>query len=326
MMMFLLTTMVMAQRCAGAQTESPIIGIMAQPTGSTQQYIAASYVKFVEMAGGRAVPLSYFTSNATMETWLDQLNGVLFPGGGADLPGVAQYIVEYSMRKYEQGDIFPVWGTCLGFEWLAEACGGTLTSFAAENISLPLVYTAKARSSYLFANPIVREKMGHGPLAANFHTLGVPPREYLPGTPLGKIFDVLSTSVDANGDVFVSTVEGKNGVPIYGVQWHPEKNTFETGLSDDGTFYNHIPHSADASYVTFTFAASLINAARRSTHSFSSTSLEQQALFSPNCIPTSGKYPEFVQSYYFPRSWDGVSPPCLNTIDDISLFRPSDIH
>jgi len=46
-------------------TESPLIGIVSEPClpgvcgGPDTSYIAASYVKFVEMGGGRAVPLVY---------------------------------------------------------------------------------------------------------------------------------------------------------------------------------------------------------------------------------------------------------------------------
>ena len=60
--------------------DSPVIGVMAQPAlAPGQQYLAASYVKFVEMAGGRAVPLSYAMDNATSFELYGQLNGVLFP-------------------------------------------------------------------------------------------------------------------------------------------------------------------------------------------------------------------------------------------------------
>ena len=47
---------------------SPVIGVFAQPASllaGEPQYLAASYVKFVEMAGGRVVPISYYASNAS---------------------------------------------------------------------------------------------------------------------------------------------------------------------------------------------------------------------------------------------------------------------
>ena len=57
---------------ASATTQIPVIGIMAHPAtehvppnaADGAEYVAASYVKFVEMAGGVAVPLSYAASNA----------------------------------------------------------------------------------------------------------------------------------------------------------------------------------------------------------------------------------------------------------------------
>ena len=70
-----------------------MIGILAQPGTADEQYIAASYVKFVEAAGAVAVPLSYAASNETTTALLDQLNGALLPGGGATLPDAARAIV-----------------------------------------------------------------------------------------------------------------------------------------------------------------------------------------------------------------------------------------
>ena len=40
-------------------------------------------------------------------------------------------------------------------------------------------------------------------------------------------FQVLSTSTDKKGTQYVSTVEAKHSLPVFGVQWHPEKNQFE---------------------------------------------------------------------------------------------------
>jgi gamma-glutamyl hydrolase len=50
------------------------------------QYIAASYVKFVESHGARAVPVNYYASDDDIDTLFGSLNGVLFPGGGAAVP------------------------------------------------------------------------------------------------------------------------------------------------------------------------------------------------------------------------------------------------
>lgn len=82
---------------AEATTSTPIIGIFAQPksssycpNGKSCEYIAASYVEFVESHGARAVPISYYSSDAEIDAHFASLNGVLMPGGGSGLPASAR--------------------------------------------------------------------------------------------------------------------------------------------------------------------------------------------------------------------------------------------
>jgi len=63
----------------------PVIGVLAQPTdGDLQQYgasyIAASYVKFVEGAGGRVAPIDYRWPADKLKKSFMSVNGLLFPG------------------------------------------------------------------------------------------------------------------------------------------------------------------------------------------------------------------------------------------------------
>lgn len=53
----------------------------------------------------------------------ENINGVLLPGGGVDLvtsqySRVAKIFMKYSKKAYDDGEYFPIWGTCLGFEQL----------------------------------------------------------------------------------------------------------------------------------------------------------------------------------------------------------------
>lgn len=109
---------------AEAGNQRPIIGIMAQPketdfcTGDKCQYIAASYVKFVESHGGRAMPISYYSTDEEVEEMMQNVNGVLIPGGGSAVPDAMYKIYSLAKEMNEAGDYFPLWGTCMGFEWL----------------------------------------------------------------------------------------------------------------------------------------------------------------------------------------------------------------
>ncbi|MBO8666610.1 gamma-glutamyl-gamma-aminobutyrate hydrolase family protein, partial [Staphylococcus aureus] len=48
-------------------------------------YIAASYVKYIESAGARVGPSRPDLSDAEYEELFRSINGVLLPGGGANL-------------------------------------------------------------------------------------------------------------------------------------------------------------------------------------------------------------------------------------------------
>ncbi|KAL3219016.1 hypothetical protein MRX96_031173 [Rhipicephalus microplus] len=75
-----------------AATDRPIIGIVAQrlyshtfDTNRVSTYIGASYVKYVEASGGRVVPIFVNRTKAYYERLFNSVNGVLLPGGEADL-------------------------------------------------------------------------------------------------------------------------------------------------------------------------------------------------------------------------------------------------
>ena len=70
---------------------------------------------------------------------------------------------------------------------------------------------------------------------------------------LDHFYQVLTTSPDDNGLTFVSSIEAKD-YPIWGVQFHPEKNIFEWSSK-----YRSIPHSAAAVRAAQYFAEFFVN-------------------------------------------------------------------
>ena len=291
-------------------TDRPIIGIFAQPKTSTScpdgkscQYIAASYVKFVESFGARAVPVAYDADNATIDTLFKSLNGVLMPGGGAGVPAAAVRLYENAVRANLDGDHFPIWGTCNGFEWLVQLAGGTLdTGFDAENVSLPLDMTTAAPTSRLFspldASLYAMLQDPEATSAFNNHHAGITPERFAATPSLSEAFTVLSTSVDPNGVEFVSTMEAADDrLPFYGVQWHPEKNVWENGEYPSGAPYENIPHTPDAMDMTLYLARFFVSEARLNDHAFEDAATEQASIIWQ--YPIFYTAPEFVQEYIY---------------------------
>lgn len=221
------------------------------------------------------------TSDAEMAELLRSLNGFLFTGGqDLDPPPAALRVLEHSRRMFEAGQTFPVWGTCLGFEWLVAAMSPkSLTpTFRAENVNLPVHLLPDAATSRLFAEAPTRvlKALEFQNVAFNSHHRGVSPAEFL--RPELKDLKVLGTSFDEDGQEFASVIEGAAGLPWFGVQFHPEKNAFEHGLLPDGQPATAAKHGPDAIATTQFFANFFVQQARLSSQSFKSEAEEASRL------------------------------------------------
>jgi gamma-glutamyl hydrolase len=75
----------------------------------------AAYVKFMEAAGARVVPLILGEAEEVTLEKISKLDGVLFPGGDGDYIEMGGNIIRKIMEYNDDGHFYPVWGTCLGF-------------------------------------------------------------------------------------------------------------------------------------------------------------------------------------------------------------------
>lgn len=290
----------------------PIIGILSVDCDGHfaeygKSYIAASYVKNIESAGARVVPIHNDLPAKELESLINSINGVIFPGGGASLADSAYFsagkmIYDLAIKENDNAkEPFPLWGACLGFEMLHIIISGLkkedmLVSCDAENYSIPLEFTADAYTSRMFSSAqdgdrvmnILKEQA----VTINMHQKCVPPEKFYANNNTAGFFKILSTNKDRKGVEFISTVEGKK-YPIYGTQWHPEKCQFEW------TPKEVIDHSADAVFVGQYMANFFVKQARQNTHHFASEEAEEKALiYNYNPIDTS-KISSFEQCYFF---------------------------
>ncbi|KAK6777128.1 hypothetical protein RDI58_023845 [Solanum bulbocastanum] len=108
----------------------PVIGIVSHPgdgasgrlnNSSDVSYIAASYVKFAEMAGARVIPIIYTEPPEIINQKLNLVNGIIFTGGWSKKGlyfEVVKGIFEKVLEKNDAGEHFPLLAICLGFELL----------------------------------------------------------------------------------------------------------------------------------------------------------------------------------------------------------------
>ena len=204
----------------------PVIGIVSQKVTEkftpnitdSQTYIAASYVKQMEMAGAQVVPILPSYSLSKKKRLINSVNGVLFPGGAAPINDsgyfkTAKLVFEEAKQLNDEGNYYPLWGTCLGFETLHSIAAelGILSHFDAENYTIPLNLTKDAFRSRLFKRIDKRllESLMFEEVTLNMHNMGVDVSKYRTNAKLAAMFRVLSTNFDRQGKEFVSTVEGK---------------------------------------------------------------------------------------------------------------------
>ena len=73
------------------------------------------------MSGAQVVPIFAFSNTTVLDNLLPKINGVLFTGGSQAIDinnkwtKSADYIVKYAINENKKGNVFPVWGTCLGW-------------------------------------------------------------------------------------------------------------------------------------------------------------------------------------------------------------------
>mmetsp|Transcript_12013 Transcript_12013/g.25400 ORF Transcript_12013/g.25400 Transcript_12013/m.25400 type:complete len:445 (+) Transcript_12013:207-1541(+) len=255
------------------------------PNDYNNTYIAASYVKWLEDGGARSIPIPYDASPSLVRDILSQVDGVLFPGGAdsslppsaitiwQELHGDKHYGYNYPSTNNHgnngsetTGDRIPLWGTCLGLEYIVKLASGhediLESGYNSTNVSLPLL---EIERSGLYRPEGVYEIVSEHSVTMNNHHLGITPSRFRSDPVLSRRFEITSTNIDGNGRAFVSTIEPAGSSsgstrhqqqqqrrppppppPVYGVQYHPEKNSHEYGLYPGTTIpYEAIDHSPE---------------------------------------------------------------------------------
>ncbi|RHY33789.1 hypothetical protein DYB32_001412 [Aphanomyces invadans] len=281
-------------------TSNPIIGIHAHESLFHDEFIASSYVKWIESAGGRAVRIPYNTSTDKLARLLSSVNGVLFPGGYGDPPESAWFMYNYAIEVNSNGTYFPLWGTCLGLEWLVKLSSqdhSILDHVDARNVTSNLTFLDNAlETSRMFGFSPSFRALETAALSYNYHQWAITLDHFMATPVLRAFFRPLATSVDRQGVVYVAAIEART-MPIYGIQFHPEKNPYEFGHNKLGAHYA-IDHSYDAILASQAFAHFFIREAQQNNHTFESPSEEQAALLY-NQHTTNRSYPSYEEILVF---------------------------
>ncbi|XP_060926003.1 gamma-glutamyl hydrolase-like [Limanda limanda] len=284
----------------------PIIGVLAQEARKDYHatrgfsYIPACYVKYLEAAGARVVPVRLNLSEEEYTKIFNSINGLVLPGGGSNLlespySRAAGILFNLALRANDASDYFPILGSCHGFQQLTVLIAKedllTLTDTTA--VALPLELTPMGHSSRLFQSfpKDVLRSLTEGNLCPHFHKWSLTTESFNRNPRLQEFYKVLSTNHDGKQE-FISTIEAYR-YPIYGLQWHPEKSPFEW-IDKPGMI-----HSTAAIRVSFYSGSFFVSEARKSNHRFPTQEEEERALIYNFSPIFNGVTAIFVQNYYF---------------------------
>ncbi|KAL0232642.1 hypothetical protein GEMRC1_011389 [Eukaryota sp. GEM-RC1] len=277
----------------------PVVGILAHPTPTAlesygERYIAASYVKWIDFAGARTVPVQFSSPMSEIRQLMSKLDGILLPGGlnFGNLPEVVCSIYQEAIAINKHRP-FALFGTCLGFEQMAVCEGVELERFDSNDIALPLDISPQGFSSRILAglDPQLLRDLQRLNVTFNNHGYGVSVREFQKSG-MSENYVLVSENKDRQGKRFVSTFEHKL-LPFFAVQWHPEKVLFEYDPTQS------VPHGKTSVLVAQFFANQFVDYARKAQGTMT---LEEAEARTFNALPVTYTFPiwsYFAQCYFF---------------------------
>jgi gamma-glutamyl hydrolase len=260
------------------QCVRPVIGILANlepdwDDNPIKSKVYSSYVRWLEAAGAKAIVIQPWITNQELNDLFKEVNGFLFQGGGRNLnltapwEKLARNILNKVITENLRGNFIPLWGTCQGFELIHALIAGNksvLTKFDAYNIATPLIFEDKELKEsrmFKFFNDKDLISLKSQNTTAQFHHLGVSSKAYDTFPILNNYFRITSFSKGLDDNISIATIEAKH-LPIYALQFHPEKLPYDRKPSDA------IPQFGNAIKISQNFALFFVEEARRNANVF----------------------------------------------------------
>lgn len=184
-------------------------------------YMMAAYVQYIQAQGARVIPITYSDSHEVVLDKLSKVNGVLFPGGDGDYYDLGNFVFNEIKKMNDNGDFFPGWGTCLGYEFMiaysTSKGNSTWGIFDLHNESLKVKFTVDPMRSRMWRpfGPTGAEEFELKNLTYNSHRYGISPDTFKSDPQLASFWNVTSVSMMPNGTEFVASMEAKE-YPIFG--------------------------------------------------------------------------------------------------------------
>ena len=206
------------------------IGVLLMiPPGQTPAFAYTRDIKltWLASAGATLVPISPAITPVEAAAYFDYIHGLFLQDGWADTDAYAELVnlfITMAVLAKKQGEHFPIWGTCRGFQHIIQAFGGALENL--DSTGFPkksqFIIHDEHKESRIMHSASQHQKEYLVRFVPEFnHEYGISLNNFMKNNRLRKIFRIISTSHDRAGKEYVSMIEGRD-LPFYGVQFHPE--------------------------------------------------------------------------------------------------------
>jgi gamma-glutamyl-gamma-aminobutyrate hydrolase PuuD len=236
---------------------SPVIAILANPNlpdaeKITQANINQNYIKWLKESGARVIPLMPWESDDYITSLIEKkINGIIIQGGVRNLHPTDSFekkvllIINAVISAYKNENIVPLWAIGQGAQIVQLVLSGAKNTdqilFRGKDVLGNLVKSEIIDSSaemFEYFDSRSFEAYQKKATTAQFHEFVVDPSIYEnPNSKLSQYLKITSLAHDSSGRMFVNSFQGKNGIPIYGTQFHPEKmfnyGPYETSMKGD---------------------------------------------------------------------------------------------
>ena len=286
-----------------SRTKRPIIGIYGNPypiedyEKNNADVIVGAYVRWLESFGAEVVAIHQWYTTEELDTLLSKINGVLFQGGNrifnpnAPWEKNGLHIINYSISTG-----LPLWGTCMGFEFICDFVAGenVLESYEDKSFLHGAIPTETTKTCRMFSqftdnDHEIYEKSNS---TIYFHVQGVSPEEFNKREKLTSLFDITSLGKDKNGKVFVNSIESKEH-NIFATQYHPEKNPY---IRQDSY---ELEHTIDSLKMSHKIGLGFIYQAMINNNFMIYQERLQYDFINTNGKGTEDRYDKTSNSYYF---------------------------
>ena len=320
---------------------NPVIGILTIPSEYDEypvkdwNYMAASYVKNMESAGARVVPIQWDLPLKNLTRIMRSLNGFFITGGDSEyvksdgktltsFGKAVEHIINNVIQFNNEGIHYPLWGTCRGYQMIACIIAGQSSGDynclysqpGFSNVRSNLSFFEGAEQHPMFskmADDLNKAFLQEAITFSHFsYTVKRDLWETNPGlksnfTRLAYFLDEAATNVT----VLYAGIK----YPIYGSQFHPEKIPFEWQVPA-------IPHSSEAIRGAQMYANFFVDEARKNFNTFegSGIDLDSEIIYNYNPVQVSGA--SFSQIYFFPRIQPG---PLYDVAKDEAAFLATNL-